>query len=97
MTDDLDELRHELRWRISCHRPIMAEGDVHGNKVRPVLLCQALDIDDSWVHLIDKPVGAAFKKNSATGLFEEINAPQPGFTESRSEDWWQIRVAKAKQ
>jgi hypothetical protein len=48
MTDDLDELRHELRWRISCHRQIMAEGDVHGNKVCPVLLCRALDIDDSW-------------------------------------------------
>ena len=48
-------------------------------------------------HLIEKPVGAAFKKNSATGLFEEIKAPQLGFRENRSEDWWQIRVAKAKQ
>ena len=50
-----------------------------------------------WVHLIDKPVGAAFKKNSVTGLFEEIKAPQLGFMENRSEDWWQIRVAKAEQ
>ncbi len=61
MTDDLDELRQELRWRISCHRQSMAEGDVHGNKVCPVLLCRALDIDDSWVHLIEKPVGTAFR------------------------------------
>jgi len=78
-------------WRISCRRRIKGEGDVQGNEVYPDLLCRALDIDDSWVHLLDKPGGTAFKKNPVTGLFEEIKAPQSGLTENRSEDWWQIR------
>jgi hypothetical protein len=46
--------------------------------LRYTRLGDALLWDDSWVHLIDKPIGSAFLRNPATGLFSKVDKPPLG-------------------
>ena len=56
----------------------------------------ALDMDDSWLPLIDSPIGSAFKKNPRTGLFKKTDVPPIGITLGLEEDHWKSLLAKAK-
>jgi hypothetical protein len=52
-------------------------------------------MDDSWLPLLDSPIGSAFKKNLRTGLFKEADVPPIGITLGLDEDHWKSLLAKA--
>ncbi len=57
-------------WRIRGYRgETESEEDYDNRKATYVALCRVLDQDDSWIHLIDEPVGAAFDLDINTGKF----------------------------
>jgi hypothetical protein len=59
-------------WRI---RGDMREADIEAlgrRKFAYIALGKVLNQDDTWLHLIDEPIGARFQKNYQTGLFERL-------------------------
>ncbi len=75
-------------WRIKGNRRVFSEEefwDIDATKYYPLYL--ALNIDDSWLHLIDKPVGTAFKRDRKTGLFVEVKAPRSRLSPREAELW----------
>jgi hypothetical protein len=79
-------------WRIKGDRRAYSEeefGCVEAAKYYPLYL--ALNTDDSWLHLIDKPVGTAFKRDRKTGLFVEVKAPRSRLSPSDAKLWREDR------
>jgi hypothetical protein len=90
-----NETRIDRGWRISHHPRPMEKEDIYQEKVLYVPTCFALDMDDSWLPLIDSPIGSAFKKNPRTGLFKKADMPLIGITLGLEEDHWKSLLAKA--
>jgi hypothetical protein len=75
-------------WRIKGNRRAFSEEEfwsLEATKYYPLYL--ALNKDDSWLHLIDKPVGTAFKRDRKTGLFVEVKAPRSRLSPSDAKLW----------
>jgi hypothetical protein len=73
-------------WRIKGDRRAFSiEVDDDTTRYTPLYL--ALYSDDSWLHLIDKPVGTAFKRDRKTGLFVEVKAPRSTLSPGEAELW----------
>ncbi len=77
-------------WRIKGDRYVFSFSgygfwEFDATKYLPLYF--ALNHDDSWLHLIDKPVGTAFKRDRKTGLFVEVKAPQSTLSPGEAELW----------
>ena len=80
--------RRDSGWRITTHRRPINKEDVRKGHVHYVPLCFVLDMDNSWLHLIGKPTGAAFKRSAQTGQFTQIAAMGWSATRDLPEDDW---------
>ena len=56
-------------WRIRGDYRGLAEAEIDARPVEYVALGAVLNADDSWLHLIDQPVGARFIRDFTTGKF----------------------------
>ena len=83
-----DKISADSGWRVSTGSTFLDTGDVD---YRP--LYSALTCDNSWLHLIDQPVGSAFKRDEKTGLFIPDQTPSYSFTREESEEWWEWFVS----
>lgn len=69
MTRDGDKYP-DSGWRIRADVTQINGEELENPSPRYVALGAVLNKDDSWVHLIDEPVGARYFRNPETGLFE---------------------------
>jgi hypothetical protein len=56
-------------WRIRGDTRGVKEEDLANRESAYVALGVVLNKDDSWIHLIDEPIGAAYEKDFETGVF----------------------------
>jgi len=57
-------------WRIRGDVELMTDDEYENDDASYIALGKVLNEDDSWIHLIDEPVGSRFFKNKETGKFE---------------------------
>lgn len=56
-------------WRIRGDYRDISQEELEAREVRYLALGVVLNMDDSWLHLIDAPIGSAFIRDEATGEF----------------------------
>jgi hypothetical protein len=56
-------------WRFRCDTRGLADAEYENPSFSYIALGKVLNSDDSWLHLIDEPVGSAFLRDWATGDF----------------------------
>ncbi|MHA6719420.1 immunity protein Imm33 domain-containing protein [Sphingomonas sp. RS6] len=61
-------------WRIRGDYRGVDDQAVDAREIDYVALGKVLNVDDSWIHLIDEPVGSAFVRNWESGRFEPESA-----------------------
>lgn len=59
-------------WRIRGDMRGVSSEELESRKVVYVALGLVLNSDDSWIHLIDEPVGSAFERDFETGVFARL-------------------------
>lgn len=67
-----DDAFPDSGWRIRARRGNASDTEIEGREVQYVALGTVLNWDDSWLQLIDAPVGSAYKRNFATGGYEQL-------------------------
>lgn len=68
--DDPDDKYPDSGWRIRGDFRGLDDEAIEARKIYYLALGAVLNHDDSWLHLIDAPVGSAFIRDEATGRFE---------------------------
>ncbi|PKP80102.1 MAG: DUF2185 domain-containing protein [Alphaproteobacteria bacterium HGW-Alphaproteobacteria-18] len=68
-------------WRIRADVELLSDEEYETPNATYIAIGKVLNKDDSWLHLIDAPVGTAYLRNSETGLFEETE-----FTANRADE-----------
>lgn len=69
MTNEEDK-HPDSGWRIRGDVAKMTDKEYENEKSEYIALGKVLNVDDSWLHLIDEPTGSRFFKNKETGRFE---------------------------
>ena|SRR5208337_728390 len=59
-------------WRLRTEISSFSEEEMRSAAASYVPLGAVLRVDDSWIDLVDEPLGAAFRKNSEMGSFERV-------------------------
>lgn len=59
-------------WRIRGTEKGMEEDKKHGAKPQYVALGKVLNVDDSWLHLVDHAPGCAFRWDEESGAYKEL-------------------------
>lgn len=62
-----DDAYHDSGWRIRGRRGTATAADYDAREFVYIALGKVLNEDDSWLHLIDMPVGCQFERNFETG------------------------------
>jgi hypothetical protein len=60
-------------WRIRGDMRNCTEEDLEAREVRYIAIGKVLNRDDSWLGLIDEPIGSAFVRNFETGKYDRVN------------------------
>lgn len=68
--DDPDDKYPDSGWRIRGDFRGLDDETIEARKIDYLALGAVLNHDDSWLHLIDSPVGSAFIQDEETGRFE---------------------------
>ncbi len=71
MTEDGDKYP-DSGWRIRGNSDAMTQEQYDAEDSQYIALGAVLNADDSWLHLIDAPVGSRFVKDSSTGKFMPV-------------------------
>ena len=56
-------------WRIRGDYRGLSDAEIEARPASYIALGKVLNVDDSWLHLMDSPIGSAFMKNFETGVF----------------------------
>ena len=64
-------------WRIRSTDEGISNDEIHGKTVQYVAIGAVLNRDNSWLSLIDKPVGSHFVRDPTTGRFVVPSDDQP--------------------
>jgi len=56
-------------WRIRGDYRGLDDSEIEARELKYVALGAVLNVDDSWLHLVDEPVGSAFIRDWETGKF----------------------------
>ncbi len=67
--DDLDDMFPDSGWRIRGDNRGLSEDAIDARTASYVALGAVLNADDSWLHLIDAPIGARYLRNFSTGAY----------------------------
>lgn len=59
-------------WRVRGQQETLSDEEMDKRQVAYVALGAVLNRDDSWLHLIDAPIGCAFMRNFETGNYETV-------------------------
>ncbi len=59
-------------WRIRGRRGEATADEYDGRELQYVALGRVLNRDDSWLHLVDAPVGSTFCRDFETGQYEAV-------------------------
>ena len=70
MTNDGDKYP-DSGWRIRGDVELMTDEEYDNEDASYIALGKVLNKDDSWLHLINEPVGSRYFKNKETGKFEK--------------------------
>lgn len=57
-------------WRFRCDTRSLTDEEYENSEFSYIAIGKVLNADDSWLHLIDEPVGSCFLRNWDTGAFE---------------------------
>lgn len=60
-------------WRIRGDYRSLNDAQLHARKADYIAIGKVLNADDSWLHLIDSPVGSAWLRNFETGKYEPLD------------------------
>jgi hypothetical protein len=63
-------------WRLRGDYRGLSDDEIEARKMSYVALGAVLNRDDSWIHLIEEPVGSAFLRNFETHQYER-DPPRP--------------------
>lgn len=64
-------------WRFRCDTRALTDAEYENPEFSYIALGKVLNGDDSWLHLIDEPVGSAFLRDWSTGKFVRTEMPGP--------------------
>ena len=56
-------------WRIRGDYRGLTDAEIEARSIEYIALGSVLNVDDSWLHLIDEPVGSRFIRDFTTGAF----------------------------
>lgn len=68
---DPEDTYPDSGWRIRADWRGLTDDQHEARDAEYIALGKVLNVDDSWLHLIDAPTGARFIRDWETGLFVE--------------------------
>jgi hypothetical protein len=75
-------------WRLRGSESAIEEDEERGLPPQYIAIGVVLNADDSWLHLIDEPVGAGFRRSDETDTFVRVqSAPKRLSWAMRSKNW----------
>jgi hypothetical protein len=75
MTDEGDA-HPDSGWRIRGDYRDLSDEQLDARKAEYIAVGKVLNVDDSWLHLIDSPVGSAWLRNFDTGEYQPLDDGQ---------------------
>ncbi|EQB32437.1 hypothetical protein M529_09330 [Sphingobium ummariense RL-3] len=72
MADEHDE-HPDSGWRIRGDYRDLSDDEIKGRTAEYIAIGKVLNADDSWLHLIDRPIGSAWLRNFDTGEYEPLD------------------------
>jgi hypothetical protein len=67
-----DDKHPDSGWRIRGRQGELTDDEMDDREAAYVAVGAVLNRDDSWLHLVDAPTGSAFRRDSASGIYNPV-------------------------